>query len=673
MIDCEGTKAENHRAFYFHSKEAAVSLSNITVENGCDAKGGAVVIEAESVVKLAHCTFLHNASLSEGGGGVYNRGTADVTACIFNDNTCEGVAFGGAVYSDGVLTATKCVFSGNQSLSFDGGAFYNIGKATIASSQFIRNKAPRSGGAIISRGSMTIRDSTFTNNSSNGTVDDGGGGIDNNGLMTLTRCQLTSNSAGDFGYGGGIFNRDSLTLAECTVSNNTAFAGGGIYDDYTGTNVIDMINCEIIGNRAAQGGGIWNMAAARVTNCIFIGNIARSNRSDVVSEGGGSFNSSGTPQFTRSFRFCSFYGNQAQGEKAQGGALENDGAATLTNCTLWGNSAPNATEIGLTAVGNPMTTATYCDIQGGLSGTGNIKTNPGFIDAANGNLHLQAGSPCRGVGIAILPTKADPKKYDSKPDPGVLTDADGKRRPNPPSIGAYEYSASAPPAKKPPVLDTGGIAASDAAVPGAAPAATDAPPTAAALPNVPRPRPHLWPAEQQQENAAFLQLMVTLNTSHDDPADMAQKIQAELDKGADINARDSEGYPAIVTAASLSHLDVVQALLEHGADVNAATEQASKSSAADSASILHKTANGGYQVDLGEAISGLFAKKPKPLFGQTALMLAAQSGQAEMVTLLLSLKADVQVKDSRGKSAADYAEQNHQDSIAQTLKAQEAK
>ena len=151
----------------------------------------------------------------------------------------------------------------------------------------------------------------------------------------------------------------------------------------------------------------------------------------------------------------------------------------------------------------------------------------------------------------------------------------------------------------------------------------------------PEPHPKLWPAEQQQENAAFLQLMVTLNTSHDSPADMAQRIQAELDKGADINAKDSEGFPMIVTAASLAHTDVVQVLLEHGADQNAVTAQVDKSSATDSTSILHKTANG-YQVNIGDAITSLFAKKPKPLFGQTALMFAAQTGQADMVTLLLT-------------------------------------
>ena len=342
---------------------------------------------------------------------------------------------------------------------------------------------------------------------------------------------------------------------------------------------------------------------------------------------------------------------------------------------------------------------TYCDIQGGLSGTGNIKANPLFVNTANpimpplavtnvgdADLHLQAGSPCRGAGITIGPTKADPRQYNSKPDPGVSTDADGMARPNPPSMGAYEYSAN-PPKPKKLLLTLDNTVAPDAAPAGDAttgaaptpdavtanPPATTPPPVAeaapAALPNAaPQAHVKLWPAEQKQENAAFLQLMVTLNTDHYTVPDMAQKIQAELDKGADINAKDSEGFPAIVTAASLAHTDVVQVLLDHGADKNAVTDSVSKSSAPDSASILHKTASGGYQVDIGSVIGGLFAKKPKPLSGQTALMFAALTGQADMVTLLLTHGADAHVKDSRGKTAQDYAGQGSHPEIGEMLK-----
>ena len=289
------------------------------------------------------------------------------------------------------------------------------------------------------------------------------------------------------------------------------------------------------------------------------------------------------------------------------------------------------------------------------------------------DLHLQVGSPCRGAGITILaPAKARSQgSTTDKPDPGVFTDADGQKRPSPPSIGAYEYSANPPKPKKVLVLDVGTAnAAGEAAPPADAdPATTIAQerPAPQAPPAAPQPRP-----DPQQEGAAFLQLMAALDTGRFAADDMAQRVQAELDRGADLNVKDGEGFPALVTAASLGRADVVQVLLEKGADAGRATAQAGKPGAADSSSILHKTANG-YQVDLGGAISGLFARKPRPLAGQTALMFAAQAGQAGMVTLLLAHHADCHAKDSRGRTAADYAAQNHHDDVAQVLKAQEAK
>jgi hypothetical protein len=47
----------------------------------------------------------------------------------------------------------------------------------------------------------------------------------------------------------------------------------------------------------------------------------------------------------------------------------------------------------------------YCDIEGGceaitdaICGDGNLDTDPPFVDAASGDLHLSEGSPCIDVG-----------------------------------------------------------------------------------------------------------------------------------------------------------------------------------------------------------------------------------------------------------------------------------
>jgi len=66
--------------------------------------------------------------------------------------------------------------------------------------------------------------------------------------------------------------------------------------------------------------------------------------------------------------------------------------------------------------------ATYCDIQGGWHGTGNIDADPLFVDPTLGDYHLQWPSPCIDAG-----------------DPESPLDPDGTRA----DMGAYYFDYSA--------------------------------------------------------------------------------------------------------------------------------------------------------------------------------------------------------------------------------------
>lgn len=62
------------------------------------------------------------------------------------------------------------------------------------------------------------------------------------------------------------------------------------------------------------------------------------------------------------------------------------------------------------------------------TGTGNIASDPLFVDSSTGNLHLQSGSPARGVG--------DPAADLT----GIAAlDIDGDMRAAPPDIGADQF------------------------------------------------------------------------------------------------------------------------------------------------------------------------------------------------------------------------------------------
>jgi len=83
---------------------------------------------------------------------------------------------------------------------------------------------------------------------------------------------------------------------------------------------------------------------------------------------------------------------------------------TAKNCIFWGDSSEEI----IVLLGT--TTVTYSDVQGGFPGTGNIDGDPLFVDPDNGDLRLQAGSPCIDAGDNTAVTE------------GITTDLDGNPR-----------------------------------------------------------------------------------------------------------------------------------------------------------------------------------------------------------------------------------------------------
>lgn len=102
-----------------------------------------------------------------------------------------------------------------------------------------------------------------------------GGGIRNDGTLTLTRCTVDDNRTREPGSaGGGIGNFHLLTLNACTVSRNTAAtAGGGIYNA-TGC-TLTVRGSVITGNRSYLVGGLYNSGTTTFDNASSVtGNTA---------------------------------------------------------------------------------------------------------------------------------------------------------------------------------------------------------------------------------------------------------------------------------------------------------------------------------------------------------------------------------------------------------------
>ena len=313
---------------------------------------------------------------------------------------------GGAVYSAGDLTLTGCAFAGSDATY--GGAVYCGGYLTASGCTFSGNGADGgAGGAVYCGGLLAASGCTFSGNAAFYA-----GGLYCGGSGELMACTFSGNVAvgsqsGNSGTGGGVYNDGELTLSACVFAGNTAY-GGSPYN----------------GGVGGGGGGLYSDRTLLLTGCTFSGNSA-------LPDSGGS-----GPDVT------------GTGSGA-GGAVDNVGTLYLTDDIFYGDFAASGPEIAIDTTDNADANvhAANCDIQGsGGDGTGDFGPNgfgqnildidPLFVRPVlaggagdPGDLHLRDDSPCI---LAGTPDSANP------------TDRDGIARPDPPSIGAYDFVTTAP-------------------------------------------------------------------------------------------------------------------------------------------------------------------------------------------------------------------------------------
>jgi len=178
------------------------------------------------------------------------------------------------------------------SAASSGGGVDNEGTLTVLSSTVRDNTAPvGAGGGIHNLGTLTVVSSTVNNNYSDGA----GGGINNNGYLTVRGSTVFGNSGDN---GGGIFNflaGQTVELIQSSVHHNTARAsdGGGI-NNYQGEMTVS--GSSVYSNTAPFGGGIWNGGTLTVSRSSVLLNTATGG----PGSGGGIYKSGGTVALDRS-------------------------------------------------------------------------------------------------------------------------------------------------------------------------------------------------------------------------------------------------------------------------------------------------------------------------------------------------------------------------------------
>lgn len=204
---------------------------------------------ADGVTARIHDVTIRNGVAIADGGGIENRGTLTLANSRLTGNTAD--RRGGGIENRGTLTLTNSTLSGNTA---------NI----------------RGGGIFNHTGSLTITDSILSGNTANNS----GGGIDNIGTLSITNSTLSDNATR---FGGSIFNSGTLTVINSTLSDNTAdFSGSGIFINDMGTSTV--ANSTLSGNTADYfGGGINNRGTATVTNSTLSGNTANRDGGGILS------------------------------------------------------------------------------------------------------------------------------------------------------------------------------------------------------------------------------------------------------------------------------------------------------------------------------------------------------------------------------------------------------
>jgi parallel beta-helix repeat protein/predicted outer membrane repeat protein len=386
--------------------EGGVNMGSY-IGTGEDVQNTAVTFHiASGEYSLSYVSFDSQVSIQGAGekqailnGTVYGLRTG----CFMKDVKVTGAENSGIRIAAGESPFIEnCTISQNNGILGGGVYCEEDSMPTFTNCTISNNIAEENGGGVYCSGNTTIDNSTISENSAHY-----GGGVCASSEAIISNCMISTNNAKI--SGGGVYCLDyHPEIKNSVILENTSSSGGGVFCKSTSDPIIT--NCTVSRNRSDRsGGGVYcdSQSKPEITNCTILENNS--------SSGLGVFcNSNSLPLIKN----CTII-NQLQSTEAYGVYCYNS-QPIVTNCIIWGNGGFNT---------NDFTNVTYSCIENGRGGTGNIDSDPRFIewgtyselyidaannDAADGSfehpfpdiqstvslysLKLASNSPCIGTG-----------------------------------------------------------------------------------------------------------------------------------------------------------------------------------------------------------------------------------------------------------------------------------
>jgi hypothetical protein len=317
------------------------------------------------IIRVSPGTYRENIVLDANNGGLTLAGAGRETTIIDaqENGSCLSISSARYAYISG-FTFTNGV------AKHGGGLMCSGSKLDVKDCTLVRNVASGSGGGLFVAGcrGVLIADCIFLDNITEGR---GGGIFCNDSKVTITRTSFQENAAGK---GGAITTRhDTYVEVDNSVFLGNTAQDGGVVCNWLSP-LTEMKSCLFEANEASRYGGVAYVTGAGseqiFQNCIFSGNRGR---------GGGVLATRGDEAYA-TVKNCTFSGNSA---KWKGGVLYvlKGQDTNLTSSILWDNGREPI-------VGDAL--VSYCDVQEGWEGEGNINVDPLFADPAAGDYHLKS-------------------------------------------------------------------------------------------------------------------------------------------------------------------------------------------------------------------------------------------------------------------------------------------